>query len=130
MMLSRFSGTELLLCSQHWPVHDLWKSRITVKVAAGFLILVVISAVLVAPTPLPERQMNLGLQHPAMAGLVLAYLSFDNINASESAAGSGFPAVASGAVRRREALLVFVLRERNKTAIGWPGDDYDELENT
>ncbi|KAL1415570.1 hypothetical protein MTO96_006694 [Rhipicephalus appendiculatus] len=131
MLHSTSSGTELLLRSQHRtsPVHNLRKSKITMMVAAGLLVLVVISVALgVALRPRPERQVDFGLQHPAMARLALANFSFDNINASASAAGGGSPAVASGAVGRQEALLGFVLRESNKTAFRRPGDDYDELD--
>ncbi|KAL3210107.1 hypothetical protein MRX96_037380 [Rhipicephalus microplus] len=101
MLRSTSSRTELLLRSQHQtsPVHNKPKSRITVMVAAG-LILVVISATLVSPGPLPEREAVVGLQHTAMAWLTLTVFSFGNINSSESAAVGGFPAVVSGAVGR------------------------------
>lgn len=132
MLHSTSSGTELLLRSQHRtsPVHNLRKSKITMMVAAGLLVLVVISVALgVALRPRPERQVDFGLQHPAMARLALANFSFDNINASASAAtGGGSHPVASGASARQEALLGFVLRESNKTAFRRPGDDYDELD--
>lgn len=137
MLHSTSSGTELLLRSQHRtsPVHNLRKSKITMMVAAGLLVLVVISVALgVALRPRPERQVDFGLQHPAMARLALANFSFDNINASASAAaaaaatGGGSHAVASRASARQEALLGFVLRESNKTAFRRPGDDYDELD--
>ncbi|KAH6947037.1 hypothetical protein HPB50_016822 [Hyalomma asiaticum] len=97
-------------------------------VAAGLLVLVVISVALgVALRPRPERQVDFGLQHPAMARLALANFSFDNINASAMGAG-GSSAWAPGASGNQEALLGFVLRESNKTAVRRPGDDYDELD--
>ncbi|KAL3184546.1 hypothetical protein MRX96_006029 [Rhipicephalus microplus] len=80
------SGTELLLRSQHWTssVHHLSKSRITIKVPVGLLVLDMMPAALVALWPLPKRQVDLILPHPAMAWLMMNF-SFDNINASKSA---------------------------------------------
>ncbi|KAL3179917.1 hypothetical protein MRX96_009114 [Rhipicephalus microplus] len=128
MLHSTSSGTELRLCSQHrtYPVHNKPKSRITLMVAAG-LILVVISATLVSPGPLLEREAVVGLQHTAMAWLTLTVFSFGNINTSELAAGGSFPAVVSGAVGRWQALLSIFLRESNKTHVRHPGNDYDLL---
>ncbi|KAL3197841.1 hypothetical protein MRX96_014583 [Rhipicephalus microplus] len=128
MLHSTSSGTELLLRSQHRtsPVHNKPKSRIIVMVAAG-LILVVISATLVSPGPIPEWEAVVGLQHTATAWLTLTVFSFGNINTLESAAVGGFPAVVSGAVGRWEAMLSIVLRESNKTDVRRPGNDYDLL---
>lgn len=98
-------------------------------VAAGLLVLVVISVALgVAMRPRPERQVDFGLQHPAMARLALANFSFDNINAS-SYAGPGGPALAPAYSARLETpLLGFVLRTVNGSTLHRPGDDYDELD--
>ncbi|KAL3196483.1 hypothetical protein MRX96_045213 [Rhipicephalus microplus] len=129
MLHSTPSGTELLLHSQHRTssVHNLRKSKITIKVPVGLLVLDVMPAALVALWPLPKRQVDLILQHPAMAWLMRNF-SFDNINASKSAFLDGFPAVTSDSVRRLNALLGFVLRKSNKMVIRQPGDDYDELD--
>ncbi|KAH8033591.1 hypothetical protein HPB51_014497 [Rhipicephalus microplus] len=131
MLHSTSSGTELLLRSQRRtsPVHNLRRSKITMMVAAGLLVLVVISVALgVALRPRTERQVDLSLEHPAMARLALANFTFVNISASAPAAGGGSPAGASGAVGRQEALLGFVVRETNKTGGRKPKDDYDELD--
>ncbi|KAH6935772.1 hypothetical protein HPB50_009465 [Hyalomma asiaticum] len=124
------SGVELLLRSQHrnFSVHNLRKSKITMMVAARLLAKVVISVALcVALRPRPERQVDFGLKHPAMARLALANVPSDNIKASAARAG-GSPGLASGASGDQEALLVFFLRESNKTALRRPGDDYDEAD--
>ncbi|KAL3225239.1 hypothetical protein MRX96_049289 [Rhipicephalus microplus] len=94
---SKSSGTELLLHSQHLTssVHNLRKSKIIIKVPVGLLFLDVMPATLVALRPLPKRQVVLSLQRPALAWLMMNF-SFDNINASKSASGDGFPAVALG----------------------------------
>lgn len=133
MLHSTSSGTELLLRSQHRtsPVHNLRKSKITMMVAAGLLVLVVISVALgVALRPRPERQVDFGLQHPAMARLALANFSFDNYNASAAGAGgSGGSGLVSGEAGRPDTpLLGFVLRESNRTGLRRAGDDYDELD--
>lgn len=136
MLHSTSSGTELLLRSQHRtsPVHNLRKSKITMMVAAGLLVLVVISVALgVALRPRPERQVDFGLQHPAMARLALANFSFDNYNASAAgtggSSGSGGSGLVSGEAGRPDTpLLGFVLRESNRTGLRRAGDDYDELD--
>ncbi|KAH8025296.1 hypothetical protein MRX96_009116 [Rhipicephalus microplus] len=130
MLHSTFSGQEPLLHSQLQKslVHHTWKSRITMMVPAGSLALTMISVVVVGLRHLPERQAVVNLQHPAMAWLALAPVSIDNFNVSESAVSGSFPARASDAVGRREALLGFVLCESNKMGVRWAGDDYDELD--
>ncbi|KAL3223432.1 hypothetical protein MRX96_004841 [Rhipicephalus microplus] len=126
---NRSSETELLLRSQHRTssVHNLRKSKITIKVPVGLLVLYVMPATLVALRPLPKRQVVLSLQRSALTWLIINF-SFDNIE-SKSASGDGFPAVASGLMHRLKALFGFVLRESNKMANRQPGDDYDELDN-
>ncbi|KAL3210105.1 hypothetical protein MRX96_037378 [Rhipicephalus microplus] len=119
MLHSTFSGQELLPHSQLHKslVHHTWKSRITMMVPPGSLALAMISVVVVGLGHLPERQAVVNLQQPAMAWLALASVSYDNINVSESAAGGSFPARASDAVGRREALRGFVLCESNKMGV-------------
>ncbi|KAL3196482.1 hypothetical protein MRX96_045212 [Rhipicephalus microplus] len=92
MLHSTPSGTELLLRSQHVTssVHNLSKSRITIKVLVRLLVLDMMPAALVALWPFPKRQMNIFLQHPAMTWLMMSF-SFDNIKASKSAFRDGFP---------------------------------------
>ncbi|KAK8782748.1 hypothetical protein V5799_015911 [Amblyomma americanum] len=129
MLHSSSSGTELLLRSQHSsPVHNLRKSKITMMVAAGLLVLVVISVALgVAMRPRPDRQVDFGLQHPAMARLALANFSFDHVNASYS--GPAGSALASDHAPRVDTpLLGFVLRTANGSSLHRPGEDYDELD--
>ncbi|KAL3184541.1 hypothetical protein MRX96_006024 [Rhipicephalus microplus] len=113
---STSSGTELLLRSQHRTssVHNLRKSKITIKVPVGILVLDVMPATLVAPRPLPKQQVVLSLQRPALACLMMN--AFENINASKSASGDGFPTVALCSVGRWKALLGF--DERRTTR--WP----------
>ncbi|KAL3225240.1 hypothetical protein MRX96_049290, partial [Rhipicephalus microplus] len=105
---STSSGTELLLRSQYRTssVHNLRKSKITIKVPVGLLVLDVMPATLVALRPLPKQQVVLNLQRPALAWPMVNF-SFENINASKSASSDGFPAVASGSVHRWMALLGF-----------------------
>ncbi|KAL3210106.1 hypothetical protein MRX96_037379 [Rhipicephalus microplus] len=119
MLYSTFLGKKLLLRSQRRtsPVQNIRKSRITLMVLAGLLVLVLIWAALVALRHLPERQLVVGLQHPVMTWLDLAIFSFNNINASNSAADVAFSAVASGVVGRRQAFFAFVLRESKNTMI-------------
>ncbi|KAL3223435.1 hypothetical protein MRX96_004844 [Rhipicephalus microplus] len=60
MLHSTSSGTVLLLRSQYRtsPVYNHRNSGINIKMAAGLLVLVVISATLVTLRPRPERQVD------------------------------------------------------------------------
>ncbi|KAL3196481.1 hypothetical protein MRX96_045211 [Rhipicephalus microplus] len=96
---------------------------------ADLIVLIMIPAVQTTVRPLAEWQVELG---PAAPGHSLAgtrQLLLRQHSALKSAAGGGFPAMASGAMGGWEALLDYTLRESNKTVVRQPGDDYDELDN-
>lgn len=99
-------------------------------VAAGLLVLVVISVALgVALRPRAERQLDFGL-HPAMARLAMANFTFNlTSDAPQSPSeGIGLPTV-PGPGQLGPGLVGFVTGgggSSNKTLV--KGDDYDELD--
>ncbi|CAN7938352.1 unnamed protein product [Ixodes hexagonus] len=127
MLESTASGTELLLRSQHHPppLHRLRKSKISMMVAAGLLILVVLSVTLgVVFRPQSEKQVDFRLQHPAMARLAVANFTF---NISDPVQTKDNAAAAFGVLSpRHKAHVGFLGGQANKTAPKM--DDYDELD--
>ncbi|CAN7947856.1 unnamed protein product [Ixodes hexagonus] len=108
MLSSSSSGTQLLLGSQHHssPIAGLRKSKITMMVAAGLLVLVVVSVALgVALRPRSEKQIDFGLEHASMARLAMANFTFN----------------VSSHVPEPDAALAALLSSNNTVLLGFPG---------
>ncbi|CAN7975402.1 unnamed protein product, partial [Ixodes persulcatus] len=127
MLQSTSSGTELLLRSQRRlsPIARTRKSKITMMVAAGLLVLVVVSVVLgVALKPRSEKQIDFGLEHAAMARLALANFTF-NVS---SPVPQGYAASLAALLSNNSILLGFVAGKGNATKTVFDAGDYEELD--